>query len=252
LEGLLTVGGVCLAIAAISYRKNLLDKPGIASAVAAGLVIGVLGDPAWLFVLLVYLVSSFAATRYRYQKKKEMGVAEGRRGERSWQNVLANGAPPAFIAVLWGLWPEALPPGGSGLVFLTAIAVAASDTIASEIGVLSPNAFLITHPMRRVKPGTDGGVSLLGTFASLLAAGYVAAVGYFTFVLLAPATIPSPPCLLVVPVLFGFLGCQFDSLLGATFERRGWLGKGAVNFVSIALMTAGAWAVLWAVPGGVA
>ena len=72
LENLLAVGVVCVAIAGISYKRNLLDRAGLVAAVATGLIIGVLGDPVWLFVLLVYLVSSFAATRYRFEKKKEL------------------------------------------------------------------------------------------------------------------------------------------------------------------------------------
>lgn len=247
LESLVAVGAVCAAIAWVSYWKNLLDTPGLVAAVGTGLIIGVLGDPAWLFVLLVYLVSSFVATRYRYQKKKEMGVAEGRRGERSWHNVVANGAPPALVAALWGLAPDVLPPESSGVLFLTAIAVAAADTLASEIGVLSPNATLITHPLRRVPPGTNGGVSLLGHGAALLAASYVAAIGYVVFLVLAPATLPAQPCLLILPVLLGFAGCQLDSLMGATLERGGFMGKGGVNLVSISAMTAAAWLLMLAI-----
>ncbi len=248
LENLLAVGGACVAIAGISYRRKLLDRPGIVAAVATGLVIGILGDPAWLFVLLVYLVSSFAATRYRFQRKLELGVAEGRRGERTWHNVVANGLPPSAIAVVWGLAPDLIPPGGSGLLFLTAIAVAAADTIASEIGVLAPDAFLITKPLKPVPPGTDGGVSLLGTSAALLASTYVAVVGYLIFTVLAPSTLPANPLLLIIPVSLGFLGCQLDSVMGATLERTGHIGKGGVNFVSISTATAVGWLALLAIP----
>ena len=244
LENLAVVGALCLAIAVIAFKRGLLDRSGIAAAVAVGLLIGVLGHPAWLIVLLVYLVSSFAATRYRFQKKQEMGVAEGRRGERSWKNVVANGSPPAAVAAFAGLLPELFPGGISGLVFLSAIAVAASDTLASEIGVLSPKAALITHPLKPVAPGTDGGVSRLGTLAALVAALYVAGVGFIGFTLMAPATLSSNLYLLLVPVVFGFLGCQLDSLLGATLERKGWVSKGGVNFVSITVATLAAWLVL--------
>ncbi|HEX9710142.1 MAG TPA: DUF92 domain-containing protein [Candidatus Thermoplasmatota archaeon] len=248
LENLLAVGAICVFIAGVSYRRNLLDGAGLVAAVAIGLVIGILGDPAWLFVLLVYLVSSFAATRYRFQRKMEMGVAEGRRGERTWHNVVANGLPPAAVAAVWGLAPDLLPASSSGLLFLSAIAVAAADTLASEIGVLSPNAVLITRPLRRVPPGTDGGVSLLGTAAALAASGYVAGVGYLVLALLAPATMPASPALLLIPVALGFLGCQLDSLMGATLERSGRLGKGGVNFISISAATVVAWLALAAMP----
>lgn len=244
LENLATVVGVCAAIAVVSYKKRLLDRTGIVAAVATGLVIGLLGDPAWLFVLLVYMVSSFAATKLRFQKKLEMGVAEGKRGERTWHNVLANGLIPAIVAALAGLVPSLFPPGTSGLVFLTAIGVAAADTLASEIGVLSPKAVLITHPWRPVAPGTDGGVSMLGHAAALTAASYVAIIGYVVFSLAAPATWSVGAAFMLLPAALGFTGCQVDSLMGATLERRGIFTKGWVNFLSIALCTLSAWAVL--------
>ncbi len=245
---LAAVGSVCLAIAAVSYRKQLLDAGGIVAAVAVGLVIGILGHPLWLAVLLLYLVSSFAATKWRFAKKVEMGVAEGKRGERTWKNVVANGAAPSMVAAAAGFAPQLFPPGTSGYVFLAAVAVAASDTMASEVGVLSERVVLITHPFKRVKAGTDGGVSPLGLAAALFAAVYVAVTGYVVFGRLAPATLAASLPYLLVPVFFGFLGCQVDSLMGATLELGGRMTKGWVNFLSIALCTLLAWGFLGAVP----
>ncbi len=247
-ESLLLVGAVCAAIAGLSIKRKLLDLSGTAAAVAVGLVIGVLGHPAWLFVLLVYMVSSFAATKYRFARKVEMGVAEGKRGERSWRNVAANGAVPAAVAAVAGLYPQALPPGTSGFVFLTAIAVAAADTMASEIGVLSSKAVLITHPHRHVEAGTNGGVSRLGHGAAAFAALYVAVTGYLLFGYFAPTTVGVAPWLAAVPAVLGFVGCQVDSLMGATLEMGGRMTKGWVNFLSIALSTVVAWGLVLLLP----
>jgi len=223
----------------------MLDASGVSAAVVTWLIIGLLGHPAWLLVLLVYMVSSFAATKLRFEKKLAMGVAEGKRGERTWRNVLANGSPAAAIAALTGLTPWIFPPGAAGFVFLTAIAVAAADTMASEIGVLSPRTVLITHPFKQVPAGTDGGVSLLGHAAALVAATYVAIVGFVAFVAFAPDTTAARPEWIALPIAFGFLGCQVDSLIGASLERRGWVSKGGVNYVSITISASLAWATFW-------
>jgi uncharacterized membrane protein len=42
----------------------------------------------------------------------------------------------------------------------------------------------------------------------------------------------------------GVFGLFFDSLLGATFERRGWLNNDMVNFLSTAGAAAFAFAVM--------
>ncbi len=247
-ESLVLVGAVCAAIAGLSLERHLLDLPGTAAAVVVGLVIGILGHPTWLFVLLVYMVSSFAATKYRFERKLQMGVAEGTRGERSWRNVVDNGGVPAAVAAVTGLYPAAFPPGTSGLVFLTAIAVAAADTMASEIGVLSKEAVLITHPHRRVEAGTNGGVSMLGHGAAAFAGAYVAVTGYLLFGAFAPSTMQVAPPFLLVPAVLGFVGCQLDSLMGATFELGGRMTKGWVNFLSIASSTGLAWGLILLLP----
>ena len=44
---------------------------------------------------------------------------------------------------------------------------------------------------------------------------------------------PTPPFFLFLCItVIGWLGCQLDSLLGALFENRGYLGKHGVNFIS--------------------
>jgi uncharacterized membrane protein len=105
---------------------------------------------------------------------------------------------------------------------------------------------LITAPHKHVAPGTDGGVSPLGQGAALFAALYVGITGYALFTLFAPATLSSTLPYLFIPVAFGFLGCQVDSVMGATLELGGRMTKGWVNFLSIAVSTGLAWALLWA------
>jgi uncharacterized protein (TIGR00297 family) len=170
-----------------------------------------------------------------------MGVQEGVRGERRASNVLANGAAPATAAILGfqGFGTGAMPKEVSGLLFISALAVAAADTLASEIGVLSPKVRLIST-WRSVKPGTDGGVSALGQGAALAASLYTGLFGYLVLSvgsvwLGMPASFPANPNFLGIPALVGFLGCQIDSVFGATLERRGWLDKKTNNLASTSL-----------------
>ncbi|MEK6851316.1 MAG: DUF92 domain-containing protein [Candidatus Thermoplasmatota archaeon] len=91
---------LCLVLSGLAYYRKVLTLDGTMAAFGVGILIGVFGDVTWLLLLLFFLVSSFAATRYRFALKEAMGVQEGARGERRAANVLANSAAPAAIAIL--------------------------------------------------------------------------------------------------------------------------------------------------------
>ncbi|MGQ9587418.1 MAG: DUF92 domain-containing protein [Thermoplasmata archaeon] len=232
----------CAAMAFASYYRRIFDMSGSVSAFIVGMVIGLCGHVLWLLLLLIFLVSSFAATKYRFEWKKAEGFHEGVKGERTWRNVAANGAIPTAIS-FFSFLAEAMQPGGgifpkdtASFLFVSAVAVAASDTAASEIGIVDPRVVLITT-FERVRRGSDGGISLTGQFAAFIAAAYTSAMSYVVFAGLDKALLAGPATLFI-PMLCGFFGCQIDSLIGATIERRGRIGKLGNNFVSIFAGTA--------------
>jgi uncharacterized protein (TIGR00297 family) len=109
---------------------------------------------------------------------------------------------------------------------LAALAEAAADTVSSEIGqILGGQPRMITT-LRRVEPGTDGGISLIGTLVGVAAAAIIAAIGAWA--------LGGGAALFWISAAGGVFGLFFDSLLGATLERRGWLNNDAVNFLSTA------------------
>lgn len=236
LEGLPLSLLLCSSLSYLAHRKRVLTLDGSLAAFAVGLVIGVFGGITWLLLLLFFLLSSFAATRYRFALKEAMGVQEGIRGERRATNVLANGFAPMAVALLSFAGQPWLPREKSGLIFLSAIAVAGADTLASEIGVLSPKVYLITS-FRKVKAGTDGGISVLGELSALAASLYTALFGWVVLYHLSSAsgfevTIPAESVYIIIPIVVGFMGCHLDSLIGATIESRGLVSKRANNLIS--------------------
>lgn len=237
----LIVAVLCLAISLVAYYQKFLTAGGTTAAFFVVLVIGLFGGLLWLFLLFVFVLMSFLATKYKFALKEALGAQEGVKGERSARNVLANGAVPSALAFLSFLDSPLFPRELSGMVFISAIAVAASDTIASEIGILSPRTHLITT-MERVKPGTEGGISILGEFAALLAAVFTSLLGYL--VLFYSNTVPLDITTIIIPIFVGFVGCHIDSLMGATLERRGYFTKHHTNFSSIVLGALMAWLML--------
>ena len=113
-------------------------------------------------MVLCFLLSSHLATKWRFDEKTARGLNESSDGHRGWINVAANGGMPAIVALLafiiedWehGLW-----------MFAAAVAVATSDTWASEIGCLDDRVRMITT-LKPCEAGVNGGFSPNGQLAA--------------------------------------------------------------------------------------
>jgi len=234
----------CFLLAGLTYHRKVLDIQGSVLGFVMGLVIGLMGHLLWLILLLLFLMTAFAATRYKYALKKAMEVAEPDKGRRGFSSVMANGWVPMVVALLSfpNPWVDTFPKDVAAVLYLTAISAAASDTIASELGVLSKDVYMITN-FKRTRPGINGGVSALGTTAALAAAVYTSTIGWVVLQYSGQLA-EFPLWFMAIPVGMGFAGCQIDSLLGALFENRGMLNKDRVNILSISAATLLALAVI--------
>lgn len=226
---------LCGALSALSWKLGLLTADGSLASFGVGMVLGVFGGIGWLLLLVLFAFIGFLVTRYKMDLKIRKGVQEGRKGERNYRNVLANGAVPMAIAILTFL--AGLDGELPALIYMSAVCVAAADTTASELGVLSDRTYMITT-FRRVPPGVDGGVSLYGTAWAVAASAFAALVGWVVIL----GTVPS--LLVLIPVSMGVLGCFIDSVIGATLETKGWVTKLWNNITSMALGAAVALLVL--------
>ena len=173
--------------------------------------------------LILLFILTFLATRAGKARKLAAGLAESRKGRTAAQ-VLANLAIAALATEASVVFSAAVQPFRTQTLILAALAEATADTISSEIGQAFGGAPYLLTTFRRTTPGTDGAVTLLGTTAGILAAVLIAVTG--------TATMHLPLPTVLITLIASTAGLFFDSLLGATLERRGYLGNDLVNFLS--------------------
>jgi len=198
---------VLFALAAIALKA--LDGRGFLASVAVGYSIIVGGGWGWFIVVAVFFTLGVGFTWYKYEFKSRLGSAQE---VRNWPNILANGGAASIFAL------AQLFMGGVvfATLFLGSIAAAASDTVATELGLLSASKpRLITRIRSPVPPGTSGGVTPLGFFGALIASLVIGAMAVFLGVL--PGLLP-----IAAAVSGGLLGSIADSLYGATIQRKGY------------------------------
>lgn len=243
---------LCSILAGFAFKFDILDFKGGLLALGIGIVIAVFADIYWLITLICFLTITYLVTKFNYEYKKSKGVAQGIKGERGIRSVFANGAFPALIAFSRAL----IGDHNATILYITSISIAASDTFANEIGLLAERPVLITDLSRHVAAGTNGAISKLGQFSALIGAFIPSILGWIliselTNDLMIPAPIEHPPLylgILLIPIIVGFIGCQIDSLLGATLQNKGKIDNDEVNFIAVTLGIVIAMAVVFIIP----
>jgi uncharacterized protein (TIGR00297 family) len=194
-------------VAYLAYRARSLDTSGAVAATVIGTVVFGLGGLQWAVLLLVFFVTSSALSRSFKKRKQGLDEKFSKGHARDAGQVLGNGGLATAFVLVHFLFPES-SVGWVG--FAASLAAVNADTWATELGVLNPTPpRLITDLKKRVEKGTSGGISLFGTFASLLGASAIAL----------PAAWFTGNWLLFPLITFaGLAGSLFDSFLGATVQ----------------------------------
>ena len=178
-----------------------------------------------LLALLAFFLFGNLVTKYKYEKKAALGVAESNRGMRDINNALGNGLSPLIFAISFAISRNAIFLIG----FSGSVATACADTFSTEIGQADGRPRLITT-LKRVPVGTNGGVSLPGIGAALLGSALISLVS-LTF----PLNLDMDKrTSFTICLISGFMGSLADSVLGATLEDRNpfKLNKHHVNILA--------------------
>jgi len=277
----LGVGVVASGLVGLAaYCRRSLSKSGVVGAMLVGTAIFGFGGWVWGLLLITFFVLSSLLSRYQQAAKRGLAEKSAKGHQRDLGQALANGGAGALIALASLFYPAPVMLAA----FVGAMAAVNADTWATELGLLSRRPPRLVTTWEVVEPGTSGGVSAVGTLASLAGALTigVATIGLLMIDGLLGGSVNDlvgvrgvPGGVLLIPsaVLGGVVGSLFDSLLGATVQAiyysptrqqktekktdsdgtpnvhlRGWrwLGNDCVNFVS-SVVGALAGALVWGV-----
>lgn len=202
---------IAFAVAMLAERLGWLrPRAAWAAALVGGLPLWAGGFTAALAVIFLVALGSIAS---------RLNPGSRDRSGRTAFQVLANGLPAALGMAL-----------GSPLFFLAALATAAADTLATEIGSRSRWTW---HPLKgRVETGTNAAVSGYGTLALVLGAGMFVPLAWWLGVPVGAV------------VVGGIAGALADTMLGLFEDRYGWWSNDLTNLLAT---TTGGLVALWLV-----
>ncbi len=198
---------LAILIASLAYRAHSLSKSGAFAAIILGTIIFGLGGIPWAVLLLTFFFTSSALSRAFKKRKQGLNEKYSKGDQRDAGQVFGNGGLAAAFVLFHYFYPDS---NIGWIGFAASLAAVNADTWATELGVLNPSPpRMITDIRKRVEKGTSGGVSLVGTLASLAGSALIAAL----------ASLFTAHWSLFIPItLAGLAGSLFDSFLGATVQ----------------------------------
>jgi uncharacterized protein (TIGR00297 family) len=187
-----------------------------------------------LALLALFFGLGTAASAWKVADKRRLGLAEANKGRRTAGQVLANAGVAGALGLL--AWGQPAHAALYQLMLAGSLAAAAADTLASELGNVYGRRYYNIITLRPDQRGLDGVISAEGTLLGAVGSALLAAVHCLGGSGWWPA--------FGVLLLAGTVGNLSDSLLGATLERRHYVGNNVVNGLNTligALVAAGIW-----------
>ena len=176
------------------------------------------GGWTWGLLLIAFFLSSSALSHYREVEKQGLAEKFAKGHQRDIGQALANGGWGAVLAMTYAFTPHS----ALWAAFVGAMASVTADTWATELGVLSRSQPRLITTRQPVPVGTSGGVSVLGTAASVAGGFFIGLVTFLlrelSFVVKGRALSWIDVWIIVVGLVGGLVGSLFDSLLGATVQ----------------------------------
>jgi uncharacterized protein (TIGR00297 family) len=163
-----------LALGIVGLYGRAFDRSGAVAGVVLGTLITYGFGPGGFLAMLAFVALGSITTRLRLAEKVARGISDSAGGRRNWRNAAANLGVPAFGALL----AIARPMPVVGVFFTAALATAAFDTVATEMGKAYSSRCFTLQNFKIKDAGSPGGISAVGTVSGTLAALGVALIAF--------------------------------------------------------------------------
>ncbi len=198
-------------IIALAYSKKALTLGGIVLAVIMDIIITVSLGNFGFCVLITFFAGSVIVDKIKKHgkktKQKETEPIEKRGDCRDVVQVFANGGVAMIAAIAYLISGEMI----FVFAFCASLAEAFADTAASGLGFFAKRTYDVFR-LKKCEGGLSGGMSLLGTFSSLVSSAVVSLVVLLFGVVDAAG--------FAIIFISGFLGSVFDSMLGSLLQVK--------------------------------
>ncbi|HEX7190876.1 MAG TPA: DUF92 domain-containing protein [Thermoanaerobaculia bacterium] len=204
-------------LALLGYAMKSVDLSGLIGGWLLGAIILVYGGWQLYLALLAFFVIGTVMTKVGYRRKARLGLAQEKGGRRGASHAFSNVGVAAMLAFASGNQPL------FWYAAVAALATAAADTTASEVGQLVGRRTFLPLTLKPVPVGTEGAISLEGTLAGLIAGLLVAIVG------------TRDPRMIALITIAAFLGSYAESLAGSWNRKQTQsIPNGVLNFFNTA------------------
>jgi uncharacterized protein (TIGR00297 family) len=229
------------ALAVIGYFTRSVSFSGAIGGWVLGAIL-ILGAGWPMYVaLLAFFVIGTAATKLGYSRKARAGLAQEGGGRRGFSHAFSNVGVAAICAIAVSRLARTVQDSMSEAELLpmfmgiAALATAAADTTASEIGQLIGRRAFLPLTLKRVPVGTEGAISVEGTLAGLLAGFVVALAGAASVERLFGDVVEFSWGIVLLLTLCAFAGSYLESVVGSWNRKRIVpVPNGVLNFFNTA------------------
>lgn len=196
---------LAVLISLISIWLKLLTYSGTIAAFFLAFLIFGFGGWQWTIPIFTFFILSSLLTKLNSKKRKMPEKSSA----RNFLQVIANGGFGGVLVILFFFTQQNI----FYFVFVSLLSAVCADTWATEIGTYKTKYTFNILSFKKVEPGISGGISAAGLAGSFLGAITIAVsavywsnINIISFIFLIS--------------LIGFGGSIFDSLLGASIQKK--------------------------------